>query len=151
METKICSQCKREKPIEEFRLRNRFTRRRQSYCTECGSKMTGDWYERNKERHVENVMKNTKNARQIAREYVYEYLLTHPCQGTLPDGTACGESDPAVLEFHHVGEKGWEVGRMIAQGYGVDAIAAEISKTIVLCANCHRRFTAKKQGWFKGR
>jgi hypothetical protein len=106
--------------------------------------MGKNWYENNKERHVENVMANTKNSRALAREFVYEYLLTHPC-------SECGEKDPAVLEFHHVGEKYWEVGRMIAQGYGTEAIAAEISQCVVLCANCHRRLTAKGQGWFKGR
>ena len=106
--------------------------------------MGADWYERNKEQHVQNVMANTRNAKQLAREYVYQYLLTHPC-------TNCGETDPAVLEFHHIGEKDKEVGRMIAQGYGTDAIAAEISRCTVLCANCHRRLTAEKQGWFKWR
>lgn len=144
MDTKVCSQCKREKPIEVFRLRNRFTSRRQSYCTECGSKMGKNWYENNKEHHVENVMGNTRNARQSARDFVYQYLLTHPCSN-------CGEADPAVLEFHHVGEKGWEIGRMTAQGYGIETIAAEISQCIVLCANCHRRLTAKEKGWYKGR
>jgi hypothetical protein len=136
--------CKEEKDIEEFPLRNRFTTRRQSYCKDCKAKMGKNWYAENKERHVENVMANTKNAKQAAREFVYQYLLTHPC-------SECGESDPAVLEFHHVGEKSWEVGRMTAQGYGIEAIAAEISQCIVLCANCHRRLTAKEKGWFKWR
>ena len=144
MTTRICSMCKKEKGIEEFRLRNRFTTRRQSYCIECGSRMGKNWYEENKERHVENVMANTKNAKQSAREFVYEYLLTHPC-------SECGEADPRVLEFHRVGTKTWEIGRMIAQGYGVDAISAEISQCMVLCANCHRRLTAKENRWFKGR
>jgi len=151
MSTRICSMCGVKKDIEKFRLRNRFSSRRQSYCTECGSKMGKNWYEENKERHVENVMENTRNARVVARKFVYQYLLTHPCEGTLPDGTACGESDPTVLEFHHVGEKDKEVGRMIAQGYGVEALAAEISQCIVLCANCHRRLTAKEMNWYKGR
>jgi len=70
MTTRICSMCKKEKDIEEFGLRNRFTTRRQSYCTECGSRMGKNWYEENKERHVENVMANTKNAKQAAREFV---------------------------------------------------------------------------------
>ncbi|HKY55374.1 MAG TPA: hypothetical protein VJM08_13745, partial [Anaerolineales bacterium] len=41
-----------------------------------------------------------------AWEFVYQYLLTHPCQN-------CGEADPKVLDFHHVGEKDREIGRMI--------------------------------------
>jgi hypothetical protein len=32
--------------------------------------MVNNWYEENKERHVENVMANTKNAKQAAREFV---------------------------------------------------------------------------------
>jgi hypothetical protein len=113
--------------------------------------MGASWYERNKESHAVNVRANTKNAKQAAREFVYQYLLTNPCVG--PDGSGCPykETDPAVLEFHHVGEKDKEIGRMIGQSYGVEAIAREISRCEVLCANCHRRLTAKQKGWFKGR
>ncbi len=37
----------------------------------------------------------------------------------------------------------------IIEGYGVEALAAEISQCIVLCANCHRRLTAKENNWYK--
>lgn len=144
METRICSMCNEEKDIEAFPLRNQFTSRRQSHCKDCKSKMGKNWYAENKEHHVPNVRENTKRAKQAAREFVYLYLLTHPC-------TICGETDPAVLEFHHMGEKDKEIGRMIGQGYSLDAIAAEISRCKVLCANCHRRLTAKEMGWYKGR
>ena len=33
--------------------------------------MGKNWYEKNKEHHVENVMANTRNAKQAARKYVY--------------------------------------------------------------------------------
>ena len=89
-------------------------------------------------------MSNTRNAKQTAREFAYQYLLSHPC-------TSCGESDPAVLEFHHLGQKDKEIGRMIAQGYLPESIAREISQCVVLCANCHRRLTAKENKWYKGR
>src|SRR5215217_8178875 len=107
--------CNEEKDIDEFPLRNRFSPRRQSYCKDCKAKMGKNWYENNKEHHVQNVMENTKNAKQAAREFVYQYLLTHPC-------TNCAEKDPTVLEFHHVGEKNYEIGRMIAQGYPTESI-----------------------------
>ena len=105
--------------------------------------MGKNWYEDNRELHAQNVRANTKNAKQAARQFVYQYLLVHPC-------TVCGETEPVVLEFHHVGEKSWDIGRMIAQGYSIKSIAAEISQCTVLCANCHRRLTAKERGWYKG-
>jgi len=74
------------------------------------------------------------------RQFVKEYLAAHPC--------VCGESDPNVLDFHHVrGEKKLALGRMITAGYGEATIKKEIEKCEVLCANCHRKETAKQQGW----
>jgi hypothetical protein len=144
METKVCTCCGIEKPIEEFPWKNMFTGKRHARCKTCTAELSGAWYEENKEHHVQNVRENTKKAKDLAREFIYQYLLIHPC-------TNCGEKDPAVLEFHHVGEKDKEIGRMIAQGYGVEALAAEISRCVVLCANCHRRLTAEEKGWYKWR
>ena len=41
-----------------------------------------------------------------AKEYVFNYLSTHPC-------SLCGESDPVVLEFHHTGEKEDSVNKLL--------------------------------------
>jgi hypothetical protein len=70
MEKRICSKCGLEKDIDEFRLRNRFTRRRQSYCIECGSKMGANWYQRNKEYQKANARKHTKTYRDTIRQYL---------------------------------------------------------------------------------
>jgi hypothetical protein len=72
--------------------------------------------------------------------FVKSYLQAHPC--------TCGEADPTVLDFHHVrGRKSLPLCRMISAGYSIKTILKEIAKCIVLCANCHRRETAKQQGW----
>src|SRR5690242_9214991 len=94
MTTKICTMCKEEKDIEEFPLRHRFTTRRQSYCKSCKAKMHSNWYEENKEKQKENATRHRTEYRQTLREYALNYLSTHPCSN-------CGESDPAVLDFHH--------------------------------------------------
>ena len=70
METRTCSKCNTPKPIEDFRLRNRFTRRRQSYCNDCEKKMGADWYEGNKDYQKANAGKHREKYRQRAREYV---------------------------------------------------------------------------------
>lgn len=79
---------------------------------------------------------------QEKRRAVYLYLLEHPC-------VDCGESDPVVLEFDHVGEKKAEIGKMISYSCRLDLIFEEISKCEVRCANCHKRKTAKDRGWYK--
>ena len=38
METKICNQCKRELPVDEFYLRNKNTNKRVAVCKECRRK-----------------------------------------------------------------------------------------------------------------
>ncbi len=79
-----------------------------------------------------------------AREYVYNYLSTHPC-------TACGESDPEVLEFHYKGCKGWIISNLVGGANVLVAIQAEIAQCIVLCANCRRKISNDELGWFRGR
>ena len=78
------------------------------------------------------------------REYLWNYLLTHPC-------AHCGEADPIVLEFHHIGGKDMAISEMIIRVSSVDRLKEELQKTTVLCANCHRRITAQELGWFRSK
>ncbi len=80
----------------------------------------------------------------MAREFVFDYLSKHPC-------IKCGETDPVVLEFHHLGDNSTEVARLLGRGASLDALKAEIDKCAVVCANCHRRITAEERGWYKRR
>ena len=92
---------------------------------------------KNKKTHKENVYQNKTKNIQAAREYVWSYLLTHPCG-------ECGEGDPSVLEFDHVrGIKRTGVMKLVRDGYSLKIIQKEISKCVVLCANCHKRKTYK--------
>jgi hypothetical protein len=91
-----------------------------------------------KERHLQQVRERKEATRDVAREFVWDYLSTHPC-------TDCSESDPMVLEFHHERDKDMAVGYMVAAGFSVTRIQAEIDKCKVYCANCHRRITMKER------
>ena len=145
METKICTQCGREpQPIENFPWRWKDRGIKHSACKDCVKGKSSNWYYENQDRQKENVKLNNQNYRQNAREFILEYLSTHPC-------SQCGESDPRVLEFHHLGQKDSEVSSLIGRGASLDALQAEISKCVVLCANCHRRLTSDQKGWWKGR
>ena len=144
MTTRICSQCQEPKDIEDFPLRNQFTQRRQSYCNECRSKMGKNWYENNKDYQKANAKKHMTEYRETAKEYVFNYLLTHPC-------VECGESNPVVLEFHHLSGKDKAIAELTHAGVSIAKIQEELAKCQVLCANCHRKLTASERGWFRSR
>lgn len=91
--------------------------------------------EQSRERHRINRAKY----RQRARDFVAQYLSTHPC-------IDCGESDRIVLTFDHVrGEKSNDIAKMVREGGSLESIMAEIEKTEVRCFNCHVIHTHEQQ------
>jgi hypothetical protein len=70
--------------------------------------------------------------------WVYDYLRDHPC-------VDCGEADPLLLEFDHVGDKRGGVMDLAWGEYSIESIEAEIAKCEVRCCNCHRRKTAERR------
>lgn len=83
-------------------------------------------------RHSDRNARRTLDRRRRLRNWLRIHKSTLGC-------SACGESEPACLDFHHVtGEKERSVTEMITFGYSAAAIHQEIEKCEVLCANCHR-------------
>jgi hypothetical protein len=143
--TKICDHCKLSKDEEAFSWKFKTLGVRHKTCRECMSIHQKKYFHGGAhDKHLKNVKERKDAARLVAREYVWNYLLTHPC-------IQCGESDPVVLEFHHRYGKDKPVGLLVSTGYSVAKIQSEIDKCDVLCANCHRRLTMKERGWFRGR
>jgi len=60
----------------------------------------------------------------------------------------CRESDPGVLEFNHknASTKLFNIGRTKGKSKSWEMISQEILKCEVLCANCHKRVTAREHG-----
>jgi hypothetical protein len=73
---------------------------------------------------------------------VVDHLLAHPC-------VDCGEQDPVVLDFDHLGDKVANVSAMVNARRPWPVILAEIAKCEVVCANCHRRRTAARIGSYR--
>ena len=59
----------------------------------------------------------------------------------------CGETDPVVLDFHHIdpSTKLFTVATGVSKCASMDELLAEIDKCIVLCSNDHRRRHAKER------
>lgn len=66
------------------------------------------------------------------RAHILEYKLKHPC-------VDCAESDPVVLQFHHVGDKTANLGDSSVRYWSLERLKREIEKCVVVCANCHLR------------
>jgi hypothetical protein len=76
--------------------------------------------------------------------YVLSILAVTPC-------VDCGEADPVVLDFDHIGEKTRNVSRLVSIEAGLDRLRREIDECEVRCANCHRRQTAARGQHFRFR
>jgi hypothetical protein len=138
----ICIRCFKEKPEEEFAWRWKLLGIRQRVCRECRKRENDLWYRKHKQAHMEKVKARKNENRSSARDFVWDYLMAHPCE-------ICGERDPTVLEFHQLYGKDKAISLMIAEGATIKKIEKEIAKCQVLCCNCHRRITSREQGWFR--
>jgi predicted RNA-binding Zn-ribbon protein involved in translation (DUF1610 family) len=136
---KRCPQCGKVKAVEEFAVARRRKDGRQSTCKECKHAWDRKIYQRSPQKYAE------RNAahRELLRKLVAQYLQAHPC-------VDCGESDIIVLEFDHIGDdKVHDISQMISRGASWAAVLKEIAKCEVVCANDHRRRTARRGGHYR--
>ena len=134
-----CGRCKREKPVEEFAWRRRAQGQRDNYCRPCRAEYKQEHYAANKARYIASARQRKVALVEERMQYLIAYLLEHPC-------VDCGESDPVVLEFDHLRDKKFSISEGL-QGRRWQDVLDEIAKCEVVCANCHRRRTAKRGGF----
>ncbi len=139
---KVCPRCSLEKTNTLFFKNKNKKDGLSSFCRECQRIYQNDWYKSHQKEQRARVSKNSKKYKDINQQGVYQYLLTHPC-------IICGEKDPIVLEFDHLNpeEKEATISVMSSSGISWERVKKEIDKCQILCANCHRRKTAKQFNW----
>jgi len=141
MLTKTCTSCAIDLPLTSFHKRTKSPDGHQSRCKDCNCRQRNEYY-----RSARGRAKNELSGRQARYrhgERLYRYLESHPC-------VHCGESDPTVLEFDHLDgvDKTSNISTLVRRGVSWTKLEAEIAKCRVLCANCHRRRTAKQFNWY---
>lgn len=140
-QTKTCTCCKQEKPLESFTYRIKRLERRNEKCAPCLQLYMRTRYK--KDRHLKKAQQRRKDGWRKSQVLMLQYLSNLAC-------VDCGESDILVLDFDHVrGTKIKPVGFMLRYGFSWKKVKEEIDKCDVRCANCHRRRTAKQFGWWK--
>lgn len=138
---KQCSRCKETKPVVDFAWRRRDRGQRDTYCRPCRAKYKQEHYARNKERYIASAARRNRRVAEERWLFLIEYFATHPCFD-------CGESDPMVLEFDHLGEKSFGISGGLRYRRW-EEVLAEMAKCDVVCANCHRRRTAHRGGFLR--
>jgi hypothetical protein len=134
---KRCGRCGELKPLAEFAWRRKAKGQRQTYCRPCQAAYTRAHYLANKQTYVDRARARKEALREQRTRYLLAYFARHPC-------VDCGETDPIILEFDHLGGKLFDIGTALPSN-SWQSILAEIEKCEVVCANCHRRRTKQRQ------
>lgn len=138
---KTCCSCKQSLPHDSFNKNRSQPDGLQKACKQCKKKHSQNY--RSKHPAQKQARQNKKKIRLDRQIYVLCYLLIHPC-------VDCGQSDPMLLDFDHVrGTKTYAISRMVSHLRSRKTIDNEIAKCEVRCVVCHRKKTAKEQGWYK--
>jgi hypothetical protein len=133
-----CYRCGELKPAGDFAWRRKAAGQRDTFCRPCRSAYGKEHYAANRAVYIEQARVQKQRLQLERTRYLLEYFETHPCLD-------CGETDPVVLEFDHLRDKRFSVGQELVRR-AWSSILAEIEKCDVVCANCHRRRTARRRG-----
>lgn len=142
METRICSQCKKEKPLskEFFNTRDKLGKKFRTDCKECQNLKQSEAYQNKREHYKNATKKHRQKLRVINQRLLWDFLKKNGC-------VRCGETNPVVLELDHLSDKKYNISDII-YCHTWDSVLTELAKCQILCSNCHRKKTAKDFGWY---
>jgi hypothetical protein len=140
-ELRKCGRCGELKPVEHFAWRRKRKRQRDNMCAPCRSAYGREHYLANRQKYIDAEARRKRERAERRTRYLIEFFRSHPCAD-------CGEADPVVLEFDHLRDKRFEITNQFASRNWQE-ILDEIAKCDVVCANCHKRRTARRAGYLR--
>ncbi len=138
-----CGRCEREKPLDDFAWRRKERGQRDNYCRPCRAAYKQEHYLANRQRYIDQARARKRVLVAERIEFLVAFLREHPC-------VDCGETDPVVLEFDHLRDKTFGVAAGL-RDRAWPSVLDEMAKCDVVCANCHRRRTARRGGFAHAR
>src|SRR5256714_3309008 len=93
-----CGGCNEIKPVEQFAWRRKARGQRDNYCRTFRGDYKQEHYAANRSRYIANALRRKRALAAERAAYLIKYFAMHPCSD-------CGERDPVVLEFDHIGAK----------------------------------------------
>jgi hypothetical protein len=125
-------------PLADYAWRRKARGQRDNYCRPCRADYKRQHYAAHRERYVADAVRRKRAIVAERAAYLVEFFRERPC-------VDCGESDPLILEFDHLGRKRFNIATGL-RDRNWDSVLDEIAKCDVVCANCHRRRTAQRAG-----
>src|SRR5262249_13246013 len=115
---------------------------RQGLCRVCQREVSRKHYLSDPAPYKARAKVGRTVARKRNRERMRQFLAASQCAD-------CGINDFAVLEFDHrdPNEKRYDISYLAGSPNSWAAVEREIAKCDVVCANCHRKRTARHFGW----
>ena len=142
---KRCARCGETKSSSDFSVgsdgKGKGRKKADCYCRPCRAEYGREHYLRNRQDYIDKAGIRTRRMVEQRMRYVVEYLRQSQC-------VDCGERDILVLEFDHVRDKEFGIANGI-RSRKWESVLEEIKKCDVVCANCHRRRTAKRAGFLR--
>ncbi len=129
-----CTSCKQILSKSEFHKHPKIEH--QPECKTCRNQKGKSYYLKNKQRCIDKGYKRVKERTVL----IYSLLKKTPC-------TDCGEKNPLLLEYDHLGDKIASIAEM--RSHNIGKILKEIAKCEVRCSNCHKRKTSERGNWIR--
>lgn len=118
-------------------------------CKKCHSEYMKKYYESKPEKYEHHKNNLVKDNDLKYQEKTRALLMMRLSEGCID----CGETDAVVLEMDHrdIKTKKWNISKILKTKVSIEQFVAELDKCDVVCANCHRRRTARMFGsWRAG-
>lgn len=169
MNTKVCSQCKKRKPLTAYnkkRSNRGLVGNAQPYCRPCQSERQKSYYRKNTSAQLQRMYRNRRRRKTEIHEFLADYFAKNSCvdcskkklrikkllKGKVPTSTInqvirIMDSDIRNLTFDHLhtrGAKEYTIADMIRDIQPLHKIKKEIQKCVVRCHNCHDTITVKR-------
>ncbi len=126
---KYCKTCDSTLPLDRFAKKGKGY---QSYCKDCRKVWFKAHYQENKTYYKERNKENKNNL----RDWLNNYKHGLSC-------AICNETESCTFDFHHLDptEKEYNISQLVGCNSRA-LLEKELSKCVLLCANCHRKVHA---------
>jgi hypothetical protein len=87
-----------------------------------------------KQKHLKRVKLNDEKYTKLRKDVLSDFRK-NGC-------SFCSEKEPCCMDAHHVSNKKFNIGEMVARKFSVIKIKIELEKCICVCKNCHAKIHA---------